>query len=345
MRILRLLLQGEAFSPLNPDFRGSYRAIAEKVRADEDTVRYRLKKLHESGFLGDWRLQLNPRIWGGGQAVVFIDVNPHTRKDKLVDELKLLPGTMILNSFYERLGVVLEYDDEPSLRRQVELARRLSGARDAMVGRIPFPPCDTDLSARDWDLIRSLRKNPRKSYAALAAETGMSVRTIRRRLSRVVREGVAFAWPTLDPRGAGSGVLACLSVSCPIDRAGGIDETIGAHLNDSIWHVVHMLPSSPGDLVPTSYNLALPHILMARDILNWAGEVPGVREARLDMHEDIFTNFQSYDEYLDGKLRGMPTSSPTVTMTAARRPIKVAKRRRGKPRRPAVNRAVSWSGS
>ncbi len=307
MRILRVLFHADAGSPPGPSLRSSYAVIAARLGVDEDTVRHRVHKLEDSGFLGAWRLQVNPRIWGGGQVLVLVDVDPQCRYDELADELRLLPGTLLVGVFYGRLGILLEYDHEATLRDEVELARRLCDAPRAWVGRVSFRACDGGLSARDWDLLRALRSDPTKPYTAVAGETGMSVHTVQRRLSRIVEEGYASAGPTLNPRAAGSGVLACLSLRCPNDRRPEVDGAIADHLRDHLWNVLHLLPLNPGDLPPSTYSLALPHILMARDIVKWARGLPQVREARIDLHEDVLTNFPAYDAYLDGKIRRMPS--------------------------------------
>ncbi len=339
------MLQGEAAFPLNPNFRGSYATIAARVGVDEDTVRHRVKSFHETGFLGEWRLQLNPTIWGGGQIIVFIGVDPNEPKDDLVEELKLLPGALIVTSFQSRIGVVLGFDEEATLPRQVELVRRLSGSDDVLVGRYAFPACSIELSARDWDLIRALRKNPRKSRTGLSRELGVSPRTISRKLERIVCGGVAFGWPSPNPRAIGAGVLASLYVTFCQGREPEVDKLISTHLEPYQWHKSVMLAYRRGELPVTGYELAVPNLSVVTDVLSWARQTDGVEAVRADLYEDIVTNFQSYDDYLDGKLRGMPTAMPTVTMTATRTLRNVAEHTPRAPRRPAVKSALGWSGS
>ncbi|HYM40935.1 MAG TPA: AsnC family transcriptional regulator [Thermoplasmata archaeon] len=312
VRILRLLLQGHALSPLNPDFRESYAAIAKAVTVDEDTVRYRVRKLHDTGFLADWRLALNPRIWGGGQLVLILDLGSDSSMDDAVEELKLVPGVVIITRFYGRIALVLEYEDACSLPRQIELIRRISAATGLFAARYRFPDCTVVLSARDWDLIRALRRSPRKSCASLAKEVGLSSPTVKRKLRRLTSEGVAFAWPSLNLKGTGGSVIAWIFVLYPNERKQEVDEAVTADLESYIWHISHYLPYNPGEFLPTSYELAVPSLQAAREALRWVRDIPGVETAHLDLYEDIFTNFEWYDEDLGRKLRQMPTSMPTV---------------------------------
>ena len=308
IRIVRLMLQGNAFSPLNSNFRPSHAQIAKAIGADEDTVRYRVRKMHSSGFFGEWRLMVNPRIWGGGQIAVLIDLGSDSPKEDILDKLKLVPGAVFLNSYYERLAITMDYDVDATLPRQIELVRRLSGSTSIHVGRVPLPNCERKPTPGEWDVIRALRKNPRSTYSELAKKTGLSGRTVRRRLSGIKQQGFAFAWPTIDLRAVDDKILVMLSVQCPWDRRNGIDEAIQTHLEPHLWHVMHMLPFGPREMQPTGYDLAVSNIGEAREILEWVRSILGVRVANIDLYENIYIDFCSYDEYLDGKLREMPTA-------------------------------------
>jgi hypothetical protein len=249
----------------------------------------------------------------------LIDADQSTSKEALVAELELVPGVIIVDCFYGRLAVTLEYDDEMSVPRQVELVRRLSGARDVFVARWPFPECKAALSARDWDLIRALRRSPRKTYSALAREIGVSSRTVKRKLSRMTREGVAFAWPSLNLRMVRGNVIAWLFVLYASERKSEIDDVITRHIDDYVWHISHLLPYHAGGLQPSGFNLAVPNVAITREIESWARAVPGIETARVELHELSLTHFESYDERLDRKLRQLPTATPAVTVNTHRK--------------------------
>ncbi len=300
------MLQGRTWSPLSPDFRESLTAVARQVGADEDTVRYRMRKIEESGFIREWRLLINPRLWGGGQISALFRVGSGTSKQDFVDKLRLVPGVVFVTAFYDHVGVFLDYDDALTVPRSVELIRQLSGVQDLFIARTAFPECSAVLTARDWDLLRALRKEPRKSYAELGAEVGLSGRTARIRLSRLLTAGVAFAWPLVDMRAVHEGLFVHLIVWHPRERKAEVDASLMAHVEPYLWHLNPMLPYRPEDLWPCGYDLFVPNMSLAREVLSLAKAVPGVEKAQIQVHENIFNFPEAYDEELDRKLRSLP---------------------------------------
>lgn len=319
VRILRGLLRDKSLSPLSSDFRESLSALSRKLHADEATVRRRLKKFRDSGFLADWHLFVNPRLWGGGQVSVWLDVDPAVPKRDLVEAVRLVPGVILATATYDCLIAILEYDDERSVPRSVELLRRVASTTTSFVGRIPFPECTAALRARDWDLIRVLRRNPKRPYGELAAEAGLSDRTVRMKLSRLTGEGALFGWPSLNFRAAEGGVCVHLVAWYPGELKDEVDRTVTRHLEPYLWHVNHMMPYRSGDLWPCGYDLLLPNIAAAREALTWMKDVSGVERARLCLREDNFNFWDSYDEILERKLSQLPSMLPRARLGVGRR--------------------------
>lgn len=322
VRIVRAFFQNQALSPLSPDFRESVASIARKVGGDEDTVRHRLKKIQGSGFIAEWRLFLNPSVFGGGELSVAVDVDPSSPKADLVEQLRLVPGVIFVSVCYDSLVACIDYENELSLPRTVELVRRLSGAQTPWVRRNAFPACRAVFRARDWDLIRALRRNPLKPCADLGAELGLSSRTTRSRLEKIAAEQVMFAWPFLNLRAVSGGVFTHLNVEYPRERKAEIDESIMAHVEPYFWHVLHMLPYLRGDLWACGYDLIVPSLSEAREILDWTKGVLGVENARLYLYEEIVNFPDKYDELLARRLSRMPTAIRAVPVSE--RPDRVA---------------------
>ena len=165
VRILRSYFQDRTLSPITAEFRVSSSALAKKLRENEDTVRYRLNRIQSSGFIADWRLYVNPELWGGGHVSVWFDTGSADRKREVVEALRLIPGITHAAVFYDGLVALLDFDNEESLPKRVELVRRVAGASEVFVARDAFPECRIRLTGPDWDLLRALRKDPRRTYA------------------------------------------------------------------------------------------------------------------------------------------------------------------------------------
>ncbi len=306
VRVLRALLQGTGPFPLSPRFRESLAAVARIAEADEGTVRHRVRRLHETGFVKDWRLMLNPRLWGGGQAHVLMELGPNPPDDRLAEALRLVPGAIIIYGFPRRVCVVLEYDDEPGLSNRVELCRRLAGAVNVHVAKVLLPECGITLSPRDWDLVRVLSEDLRRPYAAIAKRVRLSSRTVRRKISEMMRGAIGFAWPSLDPKALQGGVLVQLQVSCPHVRRNGVEEAVLTHLGRHIFHVLRMVSAERADTREYAFTMVVPNLAMVRDIRGWVRALPDVT-AEAELEEHVLMNFEAYDEELLRRLGRMPT--------------------------------------
>ena len=317
VRILRELAQNPPTAHPGTHFRRSFAVTAKNVGVDEDTVRKHVRWFHDVGLIERWRTVVNPTLFGGGEVALRVDVNPPTSKDDVVEKLRLLPGVVLLVRFYGTLiAVVLRYYDEAALRKLVELVKRIAEADRLHAARIPFPPCGIRVSKTDWDVLRTLHDNPRKPYVAVSRELGLSSRTVRRKLRRIAEEGAAFAFPALNPRAVPGGVMAALFVTYPAELKREIDRRIATELDAYLWHVFHMLPFEPSEPLPCSFNLILPNVASAREVLRWTKRIPGVREARIDLFEEIETSFEPFDEELEKRIGRLPA-----------RPMKGARRR------------------
>lgn len=321
IRVIRCFFQNQTLAPLNPDFRESVAAIARKIGMDEDTVRHRLRKIQASGLIREWRLFVNPRLWGGGELSVALDIDPAASKEDLVEQLRLVPGVIFISACYDSLVACVEYENEMVLPRTLELIRRLSGAPDLWVRKNAFPECTAVLRARDWDLIQALRRNPLKPCAALAAEVGLSNRTTKLRLSKIAAQGVIFAWPSLNLRAVEGGAVVHLNAEYPAERKREIDESIVAHVEPYLWHILHMLPYRCGETWACGYDLIVPNLAVAREILDWAKDVPGIGKTRLFLYEDIFNFLDSYEALLDRNLRRMAAGVQVARVHESRKRV------------------------
>ncbi len=310
VRILRAFIQGRSQSPITPQFRVSVAAIAKMLGEDDDVVRHRLKRIQDSGFVSDFRLYVNPSLWGGGHASARFEIEPTTSKQEIVERLRLVPGMTHVGLFYDSVVPLFDFEDEAFLPRQLELIRHLLKRSEVFAAKDAFPPCHAALTPRDWDIIRALRKNPRRSYAELGAEVRLSARTTKARLAHILAQNVAFAWPTVNMRSSLGGMIVQLEVRYPGERKAELDAAIIGLVEPYLWHVLHMLPLRPGELWPCGYNLVVPNLAAAQQVLDAVKGLPGVSSPRVYLYEGIMNFFDEYEEALDRRLRLLPTVRP-----------------------------------
>ncbi|MGI0081141.1 MAG: hypothetical protein ACRECH_16140 [Nitrososphaerales archaeon] len=132
----------------------------------------------------------------GLKAAVFgFDVDPSTPKTKVIDSLKLLDGMLFIHNFHRSfIGSLFVYADERELQRKISLLRSLSGTNQEAFSRVQYPPCMAALIDPEWKLVARLSDGRFSSYAQLASELGTSVRTLKRRMERIV---LGSSFPTL----------------------------------------------------------------------------------------------------------------------------------------------------
>ena len=292
---------------MNAHFRKSYEAIAKCVGVDEETVRNRVKGYHRTGFIKDWRTILNPTVNQVGEVALWIDVNPPTSKDDVIEKIRSMPGVIGIGHYYGTLlAIALRYHNENAVRRQIELIRRVAEVDTVVVAKVPFPRCLISLGKTDWGILRAIQRDPRKPFTAIASEVGVSSRTVKRRMQRMIDDLAIFGFPSLNPRAAEGAIMATLLVTYAAKEKREVDEKIGTHLEPYLWHVFHMLPYHKGDPTVCGFNLILPHVGNAEEVLRWAKRLPGILGVRIELFDGMETLYGPLDEEIE---KGIAQSS------------------------------------
>ncbi len=296
------------------DIRKSYASLAKKAGVDEDTVRARFRRFQDDGVLQNWELVVNPSALGLRMARAEVDVGGASAKERIVPGLALVDGVRWIISYYGNLLLVtFYYRNEKELERRIRLISSISGAVLSWYD-VPFPRCDIRLSRTDWSLVKSLRKDPRKNYSAIARELNISVRTARRRIKRMIDARSFFLETVLNLKRMKGGVLCYLRVLPAEGRRGdelqravfskvdkvGASRTILAH-SDPPVQVFVIYCDSVGEV---------------SGILKRVRAIESVKEARADVLEERLSIHEWLDEQIEEKLREAPKSG--IALTAPR---------------------------
>ena len=166
-------------------------------------------------------------------------------------------------------------------------------------GRIPYPDPGIQLSASDWAVLGASYKHPRKTHAAIAKEVGLSTRTIKRKLWRMMQANAVFGFPALNPAGLRGAVMANLFVTYPLDRKNEVDLEVARAFDDYLMYTLHLKPLGTRDVVPCAYGLMLPNVAKGREAVDAAKQLSGVRTARLELVEEILTIYAPLKEEME----------------------------------------------
>jgi DNA-binding Lrp family transcriptional regulator len=288
---------------LDPDFRKSFRTIAKVLGVSIDTVRNRVKRLEKIGFILGWNVLLNPSIVGQKESAVWFDVPPSVSKNDLIEELKLLPGVFVITSFYDTLLFVFfrHEDSQPSLQRRIRLIEKLSKTETLTSVYVPWPVVRTKMHRTDWNIIRALRHDPRRSQARISGELGISTRTVERRLRRMLKDTAIYNLPTYDFAALKGTVIAGLTVGLVPPDTSELIRRITVKLDEYLWYFFPVIPHHDPKLVYCLICLAFPNVTRAREIVGWVKAQKGVVSARMDFADEQITLVENLDYEMIGK--------------------------------------------
>jgi DNA-binding Lrp family transcriptional regulator len=296
VRIVREFVQDRGMYPLQSDIRQSSKKVAGKLKIDEATVRYRIKNLRGSGFLKNWYVLPNPGLSFLRVAHMRLDIPQvrSTTKHDVIKKIRLIQGVwMIINHFGSSMRVVLYFGHEASLKKQIELIAEISNCDDLLYREIHFPRCTIGLTEHDLTLVTSIQTDPTKSYDGIAKETGMSNKTVKRRLERMIRGRALFVIPSFVPRALHGAILAELFVvyDSPENTA-RTNDGIASHLDQNL------MSAQLGDPEHTFFLLVITNISQANEILDWVRQQPGVKSAFMDLVEERIEQYEVFGQQL-----------------------------------------------
>jgi len=272
--------------------------VARKLRVDEVTVRNRIKRFQQSGFLKGWQLIVNPGLLGARFAQLWFDVRPPSAKDDLIRKLSLMHGALAISDSYgPSLTLVMMYESEVSAKKEFELIARMSSAQSLVRANIPFPGCAIELTHADWRIIKALRSDPRRSYSVVSREVSMSQKTVKRRLRRMIEGRALFVIPSWNPKELDGAIIADLVVfyASPGSKT-DLDKRIVSQFDDLL------VSTRLSDTEHGFFNFMIGNISKAKEILTWVNEQPGVGKAFIELPQDRIEVYESFNEPMDKKL-------------------------------------------
>jgi DNA-binding Lrp family transcriptional regulator len=189
MRIIREI-GGFSSSP-QWNVRESYSNVARKLGVDEETVRMRVNRAKEHGFLPAWRMMVNPLLISCHAANLDLEVREEQSKAADIGKIKIVDGVNSIVDFRgKEILVGMYYEDDEFLAKKVQLIESICDSPKLAFWNSPFPRPDVQLSHLDWRIIDAMQEDAWKDLEGVAESLGVSARTVQRRLS-AMKEGKA----------------------------------------------------------------------------------------------------------------------------------------------------------
>lgn len=168
-----------------------YRELADKLDLSVNAVHKRIQALTESGVIRTFTARINLSAFEGAVPVTVWGRSEAKSVDETLEKLgknSSIYWVSVAGGNY--LYVVAYLQNISELEPYIAFVKKEAQMPDPTVG-IPelLPPSDTTLYPLDYQIIYALHKNSRKPVSEIAEELGVSAKTVRRRLSRMIREG------------------------------------------------------------------------------------------------------------------------------------------------------------
>lgn len=271
--------------------------IARRLAVDVKTVKARVDRMREAGFLRGYQIVPNLRHLGLAAAgYLYRIADPDAKREALAHVGK----TEALLEIHDFLGAHACVD--VAFRNADELAGKLRAIGEITGDRAPerfydrvLPTVPHALSPLDWRIIAALRGRADRPLAEVATEVGVTLKTVRRRFDRMAAEGSFFVVPMLDPARATGLLLFELLVYTIPDAPASTQAQVLAALDEN--YVYHYAPASRslGNFDVLLFGESVAEVDRLREA---ARRVPGV--ARVDAL--LFQGWMDFSSWMDGRI-------------------------------------------
>ena len=216
-------------SLLNTNSRVPFRDLAKALGISAQSVHKRVKALTDTGVLRAFTANLSMRFLGAVPA----GISGHTEGVSADDTAKGLgkdDSSVIVHVSGDFLSVMVLLRSIGDLDSYVEFMRKEARVRAPSIflpsamgfsrlDRQNTPMEDVNLTSLDYRIILSLHRDSRKELVDVAEELGLSAKTVKRRLTRMIDAGVVEFGTEFD-LGAQNGIssLMVMDVKTGVDR-------------------------------------------------------------------------------------------------------------------------------
>jgi DNA-binding Lrp family transcriptional regulator len=172
--------------------RSSYSELGKTLGVTPQAVHRRVQELTELGVIKGTITRLSPRAMGKMWVLIY-GWSRLPSMDEVADGLKKLDDVVVLMTASGNVVYVHGMaEDAAELAELVSSIQSIAGLQDPQVGIVPTPPPAPPgaISELDIRLVRALQTDSRKPISTVAAEVGVTAKTVRKRLNRLMEEGL-----------------------------------------------------------------------------------------------------------------------------------------------------------
>ncbi len=225
-------------------------SLGKKLGLDEKTVRVRVKRMEDSGFIKYYQAMPNLSLFGMRVVSVFrFEALNLSTKNALINHLHEVPK---LVEFSDYLGPFVTGSIAGSTREDARSGADYLASRYEMgisvLGSRAIEEPTAGIDNLDWQLIKSLRYDARSNDSSLAQRLSVTQRMVGYRVSRLLRSGALSTKAVIDPRKQAGLVFFELELAIDPEKRGAISSWLAEKYGESLWS----LYSPTADMVVAS---------------------------------------------------------------------------------------------
>jgi len=287
LAILKSVLVNNGVPPGVPAPRKSFRSMAKDLGVDQATVRARMRRFTEQGFLTGWALGLSPGVKGQDVGNVWVSVQRNTDKREVVSAL-LSAGEVerVCDYFGPALSLVYLFNEGTDPKPTVDRILRLAGRGVTLQSQGVTHVMRRPLTETDASIVRSVGENPWKSYSEVAQQVGVSRKTVARRMSRMTEEGTVYMLPIVDLKALKGVIPAELVVEYYGSRE-EVNAKVAARIGQNL--VFSNVRGPFGYFAMQVENLS-----QLEQLAGWCKKLVGVKGVRVSALQDVILSPKHY---------------------------------------------------
>ncbi|MDE1820440.1 MAG: Lrp/AsnC family transcriptional regulator [Euryarchaeota archaeon] len=301
IRLLRELVQGGTIWPANPKLTSSHRTLARKLGVSAGTVRNRVLRMTRAGFLQGIRVYVNPSALGLVSGSYTLQTPQGPRRHQVIERLSEVAGVVFFENFHgPLLGLGLVAVDDAGMQHLLSEIDQVAGCPRGTYTLVHHPPCGVRMNEAEWELIAHLVPDGFGSYRALSEDLRVPIRTLKRRVAKLVAGGALMTFPRMNYRALDHGLMAELLVayapgpSKDASRSAVIRELDPWMTYAGVWVEFEI------------YRLILPNLSMVTHLAESIAEMPGLLMSQMELVDGVSDRFEALLPYIARHRASLP---------------------------------------
>ncbi len=188
--------------------------VAKELKIDSKTVKSRMERWEKSGFLKYYQIVPKNSVLGVKSSLYLFSFDDIVKKYAMIKKVRLVEGSLsLVNLLGGSFGVWLAYEDEEERKRRLSLLVEVTGCQEPpkLVDDIQDPFLGR-LSGLDWKIIRCLRDDALKPLPAIAEACGVSKKTVKFHMERMIKEDAFYSTAIFDSSRVSGLIIYALAV-------------------------------------------------------------------------------------------------------------------------------------